>query len=135
MDRAAIINELIGRPYDLGGRKPGSLDCYGCAREVQWQIYGREMPPFEMPGSAGRMAIAAAISAHPERLAWREVDHPADGALVTMARNGCGYHIGTWMENDGGLIIHALETVGVVADTIPSMQAVGWRRFRFHVPN
>jgi hypothetical protein len=134
MNRVEIINGHIGTPYDLGGRKPGTVDCYGSARYLQRVLFGRDMPDFAMPGEAGRTAIAAAISVHPERSRWQEVDAPFDGALVTMARNQCGYHIGTWLEEDGGMIVHAIEDCGVVADTIATLEAVGWRKFRFHIP-
>jgi hypothetical protein len=132
--RTEIINRLIGTPYHLGGRRAGTLDCYGTARVLQRDLFGRTMPDFAIPGEAGRSAIAAAIAAHPERQRWAEVPAPVDGALVTMARNTVGYHIGTWLEEDGGIIIHAIEDCGVVADTLPSLEAVGWRKFRFHVP-
>lgn len=134
MDRAMLINAILGTPYDLGGRKPGTLDCYGAARLVQRELFGRDMPDFAMPGEAGRTAIAAAIAVHPERMRWQEIDNPEDGALVTMARNHAGYHIGTWLADEGGLIVHAIEDCGVVVDTIASLEAVGWRRFRFHLP-
>ena len=129
-----MINRLIGTPYDLGGRTAGTLDCYGTARELQRELFNRDMPDFAIPGEAGRTAIAAAIAVHPERTRWREIEVPVDGALVTMARNVCGYHIGTWLEEDGGMIVHAIEDCGVVADTIQTLEAVGWRKFRFHVP-
>lgn len=134
MYRADIVNALVGSPYRLGAAGPDAFDCYGLARHVQQALFGRDMPAFSMPGTAGRTAIAAAIAAHPERGRWREIDRPADGALVTMARNSCGYHLGVWLDEDGGLILHALEAVGVVADTVPMLEAVGWRRFRFHCP-
>lgn len=134
MSRVEIVNAHIGTPYDLGGRRPGTVDCYGSARYLQKALFGREMPDFAMPGEAGRSAIAAAIGVHPERTRWREVLAPVDGALMTMARNQCGYHIGTWLDLDGGIVVHAIEECGVVADTIVSLEAVGWRKFRFHVP-
>jgi cell wall-associated NlpC family hydrolase len=132
--RAEIVNRLMGRPYRLGAGGPDAFDCYGATRALQAELFGRAMPAFAMPGEAGRTAIAAAIAVHPERARWVEVDRPVDGAIVTMARHQQGYHMGTWLAEDGGLVIHALEQVGVVADTIPSLQAVGWRRFRYHVP-
>lgn len=132
--RVEIINSLIGTPYRLGAQGPEELDCYSCARMVQSRLFGRAMPDFAMPGEAGRLAIAAAISVHPERNRWQEIAVPVDGALVTMARNQCGYHIGTWIEEDGGMIVHAIEECGVVADTISTLEAVGWRKFRFHTP-
>lgn len=132
--RSDIVNALMGTPYDLGGRTAGTLDCYGAARVLQRELFDRDMPDFAMPGEAGRSAIAAAIAAHPERLRWIEVEAPVDGALVTMARNQAGYHLGTWLADDGGIIVHAIEDCGVVADTLPGLEAVGWRKFRFHVP-
>lgn len=132
--RIAAINAIIGRPYRLGAQGPDAFDCYGAARALQRDLFGRDMPEFSMPGSAGRTAIAAAIAAHPERGRWAEVERPVDGALVTMARNTCGYHLGTWLSEDGGIVVHAIETCGVVADTLATLEAVGWRRFRFHVP-
>ena len=134
MTRAEIINGHIGTPYDLGGRLPGTVDCYGSARYLQRMLFDRDMPDFTMPGAAGRMAIAAAISVHPERGRWLEVAAPEDGALVTMARNACGYHIGTWLAEDGGIVVHAIEDCGVVADNLATLRAVGWRKFRFHLP-
>jgi hypothetical protein len=134
MDRAAIINALMGRPYRLGAQGPEAFDCYSTVRALQLGLFRRDMPAFEMPSQAGRMAMAAAIAVNPERANWRETDRSVDGAIVTMARNLQGYHMGTWLSEDGGLVIHAIEDCGVVADTIMSLEAVGWRRFRFHVP-
>lgn len=135
MSRADIINGLMGKPYRLGGQGgDDAVDCYSATRHLQLALFGRDMPAFDMPSEAGRLAIAAAIAEHPERGRWIEIAKPRDGAIVTMARNVCGYHLGTWLAEDGGIIVHALEEVGVVADTLPSLASIGWRRFRFHVP-
>lgn len=93
------------------------------------------MPEFSIPGKAGRHAIAMAIAVHPERARWREVSSPVDGGLVTMARHLQGYHIGTWLAEDGGTILHTLETTGVVASRLIELEAEGWRKFRFHRPD
>jgi cell wall-associated NlpC family hydrolase len=134
MSRIDLINGLIGKPYALGAQGPDAFDCYSAARALQKALFGRDMPAFAMPGEAGRIAIAAAIAVHPERQRWREIAAPMDGCLVTMARHLQGYHLGTWLAEDGGMIVHAIETCGVVCDTIATLEAVGWRRFRFHLP-
>jgi len=133
-DRAALINGLIGTPYRLGGQGPGEVDCWSAARILQKGLADRDMPAFEMPSTAGRIAIASAIAVHPERNRWVEIASPVDVCLVTMAHQHVGYHIGTWVVEDGGLIIHAIEKCGVVADRLIELQAMGWRRVRFHVP-
>lgn len=134
-DRAATINGFLGRPYRLGASGPDAYDCYGITRALQAVLFERPMPAFEIPGKSGRMAIAAAIAGHPERLRWAEIEAPVDGAIVTMARHLQGYHLGTWLSEDGGLIVHAMEGVGVVASRLIELEVEGWRRFRFHIPS
>lgn len=133
-ERAAVLAELLGRHYRLGAQGPEAYDCYGAARALQRGVFGREMPKFAIPGTAGRWAIAAAIAAHPERENWIEIDAPEDGALVTMARHQQGYHMGVWLADDDGLVIHAVESAGVVASRLIELEAEGWRKFRFHLP-
>ena len=96
-DRGAIINGLIGTPYRLGAQGPAEVDCYSATRILQQALFGRDMPAFQMPGEAGRTAIAAAIAGRPSRARCGEVATPVDGCLVTMARNTQGYHLGTWL--------------------------------------
>lgn len=116
MDRAAHINALLGRPYVAGATGPEAYDCYGLARHLQAVLFDRELPLFSLPADASRFAIASAIAVHPERQRWRETTLPVDGALAVMARQGCGFHIGVYLDLDGGTIVHATETVGVVAE-------------------
>ncbi|WP_127142834.1 NlpC/P60 family protein [Pelagibacterium montanilacus] len=134
LGRAEHINRLIGRPYHLGAQGPDSFDCYSLTRTLQAGLFGREMPAFAAPAQAGRMAIAAAVAIHPERGRWQEMPHPQDGAIVTMARHLQGYHLGTFIAEDGGLVVHALEGTGVVASRLCELEAEGWRKFRFHIP-
>lgn len=134
MDRADIVNGLLGRPYRLGCAGPDAFDCYGLTRYLQMTLFGRSMPEFKMPGFGGRIAIASAIAVHPERQCWGEIAAARDGCIVTMARQNAGYHMGTWLAMDGGVIVHTIERCGVVTDTPATLEAIGWRRLRYFVP-
>lgn len=114
--RAEHVNALLGRPYQAGGNGPESFDCYGLARHLQAAFFGRDLPVFTMPAEAGRFAIASAITVHPERARWREIAAPIDGAIAVMARQENGFHMGVFLDLDGGTIVHALEEQGVVAE-------------------
>lgn len=115
-ERVAYLNGLIGKPYVGGEMGPSRFDCYGLARQLQRDFWGRALPRFQLPGSSSRVAVASAIAAHPERDRWTDVAEPVDGAIVVMARQDCGFHMGCWVDLDGGLVIHTLEQTGVVAD-------------------
>lgn len=117
--RAAHLNGLLGRPYRAGAMGPDAFDCYGLARHLQATFFGRDLPVFQLPAEAGRFAIASAIAVHPERARWHGIARPRDGAMVVMARQDCGFHLGVWLAlgQVGGLVAHTIEQTGVVAET------------------
>ena len=134
-DRAAHLNTLIGRPYEAGAMGPDRFDCYGLARHIQAEFFGRALPLFQLPADAGRFAIASAIAIHPERERWVAADNATDGAIVVMAQQACGFHMGVYLDLDGGLIVHTVEKTGVVAEK-PfqlSSPAARWR-ITYYVP-
>lgn len=133
IDRVGFINSLIGRPYRLGAAGPEAFDCYGLARHVQQEVFDTDLPPFEAPADFGRTAIAAFLAAHPERKRWVKVDRPVDGALVSMAKQEVGYHVGVYLADDGGIIIHALDELGVIVDRPFALETLGWRRLQYLV--
>lgn len=116
-DRAAHVNSLLGRRYEAGGMGPELYDCYGLARHLQAAFFGRDLPRFQLPAEAGRFAVASAIAVHPERARWVPVARPVDGAMVVMARQDCGFHVGVYLAMDRGLVVHTIEQTGVVAET------------------
>lgn len=135
--RAAFVNSLIGRPYKVGAQGPEVFDCWSLTRHVQRHLYGRELPAFQAPDDAGLQAIAGFIAGHPERRRWRPVPCAIDGALVSMFRMGIGHHIGTFLDLDGGLVLHALPACGVTVDEPFRLMAPPdcWTRLRFYLPN
>lgn len=133
MARLAFINSLVGKPYRRGAAGPDEFDCYGLARHVQKHVFGRDLPLFEAPEESGRISLAAFLATHPERKFWVNIGKPVDGALVSMAKQEIGYHIGVYLADDGGVIIHALEGSGVIVDQPFSLQALGWRRLQYLV--
>ncbi|MEJ0012784.1 MAG: peptidoglycan endopeptidase [Bauldia sp.] len=116
LDRAAFINRLLGRPYKSGANGPEAFDCYGLTRLLQRTFFDRDMPAFTMPREAGRIAIASAIAMHEERHRWFPIARPIDGAIAVMSRQDCGFHMGTYLDLDGGVVVHALDVPGVCAD-------------------
>lgn len=133
--RATHLNALLGRPYRAGAMGPEAYDCYGLARHLQAALYDRDLPAFQLPAEAGRFAVASAIAVHPERRRWVETDHPVDGAIAVMARQDCGFHLGTYVALDGGLIVHTLEQTGVIAERPFQLAGPAGRwQLRYYVP-
>lgn len=134
-DRAAHLNALLGRPYRAGAMGPDAYDCYGLARHLQAVLYGRDLPVFQLPAEAGRFVVASAIAVHPERRRWTNVFHAVDGAIAVMARQDCGFHLGTFVALDGGLIVHTIEQTGVIAERPFQLSGPAGRwQLRYYLP-
>ena len=69
------------------------------------------------------------LATHPVRADWMTIPRPVDLALVLMGKTaGAETHVGTWLAEDGGLILHTDEPHGVALDTpLEIVQARRWR--------
>jgi cell wall-associated NlpC family hydrolase len=106
--------ELIGIPFERGGRGPDSFDCYGLCRYIIERDQGVKVPDYGAPEDAG-MIHALMVGS---REFWRRLDYPKEGALV-MFKTGrfiahCGIvipdyrFIHTW-EQSGGVVTERLD--------------------------
>ncbi|WP_321504037.1 hypothetical protein [Breoghania sp.] len=125
----AAIQALIGTPYDIANRAP-RLNCWGCFVVVQG-LLGRALDAIRIEG-AGAAELARMIASHNERARWREIAGPVHGCGVLMGRSRAPIHIGTWLDIDGGGVIHAHDPAGVVFERLPDIKAAGWRHVTFH---
>lgn len=126
-DRIAFLSDLIGRPYRIGAMGPDSFDCYGLARHIQAALYDVPMPELPFVAATTRQQAETMLN-HAERQNWREIpEHEArDGDLVLMGNvAGRDFHLGTYVvAGTAGVVLHIRETVGVVANDLPSLRAV-----------
>ncbi len=134
MDRSAFLRSLIGRPWS------SEASCWHLAREVERELFARDLPDVTVREVPTWRWIIAAIESHPERARWREVEQraaglvtAADGALVLMASVRLPAHIGVWLTSHQA-VIHADQGLGVMLEPIPSLRARGWARLRFYEP-
>ncbi|GEL42249.1 hypothetical protein MEX01_28400 [Methylorubrum extorquens] len=132
-DRIAFLSDLIGRPYRIGATGPEAFDCYGLARHVQAALYDVPMPELPFVAATTRQQAEAMLN-HAERQNWREIpEHEAkDGDLVLMGNvAGRDFHLGTYVvAGTAGVVLHIRETVGVVADDLQSLRAIGFNYLR-----
>lgn len=134
MNRTAYLASLIGQSWEAAGR------CYGLARTVEADLFGRSLPEVSIPDDLSWKWMIDTIERHPERDHWREVPEQggiicaADGALVLMARADRPAHIGIWLRPEGG-VLHADQNVGVIFESPAQLRRVrGWGRLRFYEP-
>ena len=92
-------------------------------------MFGRLLPAVDPLLISDLRERARVLATHPARSEWVAIPQPEDGAMVLMGKvAGAETHAGTWLAEDGGLILHTDEPHGVALD--PPLEIAQARRWR-----
>ncbi len=127
---AEFVQRVIGLPWRENGYGPDAYDCWGLARACQREVFGRSLPIVDYPATL--RAIVRTMNDHTVRDAWPEVKLPAHGDIVTMTAALHPHHVGTWLQLEGGCILHATRREGVMCSSLHHIRLEGFRGLRFH---
>lgn len=127
---AEFVQRVIGLPWRENGYGPDAYDCWGLARACQREVFGRDLPVIDYPSTL--RAIVRMMEDHTVRDAWPETKLPTHGDIVTMTAALHPHHIGTWLQLEGGRILHATEREGVMCSSLHHIRLEGFRSLRFH---
>lgn len=100
------FSDLIGVPFEYGGRGPDTFDCYGLVMEIH-RRKGIELPDYLSPSV--QEEIAAIFSTQVVR--WEEVPR-APGTVVVLRVGDLFSHCGYMLDNER--MIHAWRATGGV---------------------
>jgi len=101
--------DLIGKPFQRGGRGPNEYDCYGLVREMNRRA-GIIIPDFLDPGTLEKIEH---LIEHNSK-AWKKVPMGTVGSTVTMRLRGIGSHVVYMVSRDR--FLHAIEGSNVVVE-------------------
>lgn len=132
VEELLFIASLMGKPHVPGAEGPDAYDCWGVAKTVQRELFHRELPSIKAPPTDIRMLVAF-VREHMARDQWKvaEIDRQ-NGQLVELAHGKHPFHIGVYLDIDGGGILHSLAGIGVAFDRPIVLTASGWRKFIYH---
>lgn len=122
---AAAFADYIGTPWQAGAQGPQAFDCMAFFRHVQGAHFGRAVPQIIAPDYDDPTTLAALFTQHPERTRWAQIACPEHGCAVLIRRP---MHIGTWLDVDGGGVLHCVRGAGVVFTSNSAWPASGFGR-------
>lgn len=121
---AAYVSALQGRPWGI------EAHCWDLVRQVQADLFGRELPPVLIPDKLTAPELVRAFHSHPERERWQQSSLPRDGAIALMYRPGAharAIHAGVYLDLDCGGVLHVDDPHGVVFDGMLDLNVRNWR--------
>lgn len=128
------IEPLLGVPWRRGATGPDAYDCWGLARAVERERYGRELPALGVdPDDAP--SLARALRAFVASAGWRRVTQPrdGDGVVMRLAERG-SLHVGVWVDANGGSVLHVPRGGAVVLSSPAQLAMAGWIDVRYYRP-
>ena len=121
----SVFARYVGAPWAAGAQGPEAWDCWALFRHVQAEHFGLAVPEIIAADYDDPAALSSLFRGHDERARWVRVERPAHGDAVIVHRP---LHIGTWIEADGGGVLHAVRGVGVIFSKDAAWRLSGFGR-------
>lgn len=121
---------LIGKPWVSGASGPDAFDCWGLLRFVFAARRGFLLPAFEGLGTLGLAGVMKTAKA--QAAEWERIESPVHFAAVGISENRAIHHVGIWLDEAGGGILHSFQGGGVVFQTQAAMRSKGMQHFNFY---
>ena len=128
MTQAHWAENYIGTPWAAGAQGPDEYDCMGFFKKVQAEHFGISVPVIIAPDYENPHVLAALFSEHEERTHWNKISRPEHGCAVIVHRP---MHIGTWLDIDGGGVLHCARGAGVIFTKDSSWSLSGFGRCEY----
>lgn len=123
--------EYLGKPWVAGARGSGAFDCWGLLFDIYRYHYSIDLPEYQVdPKNMG--LVTGAFADGVEAGDWVEISEPVDGCAVALSRNKRIHHVGIWLDVDRGVVLHANEGNGVMAQSINELKRDCWRIIKFY---
>jgi hypothetical protein len=124
------IGELVGIPYSYTGKMPEEgFNCWEFLRYVQARYYNRRLPVAALDGSQDLLKLH--IECMDQGLYTMIHTDPIDGDCALL-RDGTRPHVGVWLENDHGGVLHCMEGVGVIWTRRSELLRYGYGRASYY---
>lgn len=120
--------DYIGIPWVAGAQGPDTYDCMAFFRHIQGEHFGVQVPQIIAPDYNNAKVLVGLFRTHEERSHWPVVETPKHGDAVVVRHP---LHIGTWLDLDGGGVLHCVEGIGVIFTSDSSWHVSGFGRKEF----
>ena len=124
---------LVGLPYQVGAAGPDAFDCWGLLCYIYKEQLGVELDRYPHLNFFSKKdfmrQIESAVSIGGD---WEELRKPTNLCAVGLSANNRIHHIGIYLSNDSGCILHSKAGPGVIIQSLASIRASGNQKILFY---
>lgn len=117
------IFNYLNKPWISGGYGPDSYDCWGLVWAVYTQQYDIPLPRFPEVDAKDHLRVSRELLKGKDHTSWETTSAPLSGDVVLMGQGKYPTHVGIYLENDGGVILHATDRGSVVITGVKNLQS------------
>jgi hypothetical protein len=121
---------LIGKPWASGANGPDVFDCWGLLRFIYEKRRGIILTPYQGVATCGQLGLSK--QAEMELPRWLQLKKPEHFCGVTLSKNHRVNHVGLWLDEGGGGVLHCNQSSGVIFQALNSLQMSGFTNFNFY---
>ncbi len=124
------VAQYLDKSFEELAYGPDKFDCFGLVWHVNKTQNHVELPRFDnIDYQIAR--INAEINDQALSEDWEEVESPQEFDCVVMRRAGEAYHVGVWLDVDGGKVLHATQK-GIFCNDLGGLRRMSFHHINFY---
>lgn len=131
-DDISFCSSLIGKPWVSGAAGPDAFDCWGLLQHVFKIRRCVKLDPFEGLEQTGPAGVRHKTKEEETSGRWALIIYPVHFCVVAMSRGRHIEHVGLWLDEAGGGILHSYKGAGVVFQSMVTIRNSGIQNFTFY---
>ena len=114
-----------------GACGPDAFNCWGLVRHVLKERRGLDLVPYN-DVTESNLGLVMRTATREAAARWERIDNPTHFCVVAMSRGVHVEHVGLWIDEAGGGVLHSYEAAGVVFQSMLSIRGTGFQNFSFY---
>jgi len=124
------VTKYLGKRWEPGARGPDSFDCWGLVYDFYKRYLGVSLPLYlVLPSDLRKVSETAENEIEGDM--WTRVDEPEAFDVVGLGKKSIIHHVGLFLENDGGLILHVGNGIPAKAESLNDIKKQ-YKRIEFY---
>lgn len=124
------VTRYLNKKWEPCGRGPDTFDCWGLIYDFYKRFLGVPLPLYQVLPSDLRN-VSETFSESSGSDMWQRVSNPEAFDVVGLGRKSIIHHVGLYLENDGGMILHVGDGIPAKAETLNEIRKQ-YKRIEFY---